>query len=101
MIEYNGEKYNYKFTIVRIEQIEKELKKPVLVAFAENDGVLSLSDLKTFHIYGLRKEDDSYAGEKVAKSMFEEVLANIGYTSLLEEIVTAFQRDCPFFFPAD
>ena len=101
MIEYNGNKYNYKFTLPRVEKIEKAIGKPILSLLIENKGVISLENLKVLHENGLRTEDDNFVGEKIAKEMFEEVLNQKGYAALLEELAEALQRDCPFFFPAD
>lgn len=101
MIEYNKEKYDFKYTILRIEKIEKQMGQPLLSVLINNKGVVSISDLRALYVHGLRKEDGSYAGEKVANESFEKVMEKIGYAEILEQIANAIQRDCPFFFPAD
>ena len=101
MIEYNNKKYSLKYTVPRVEKIEKEVGKPLLSILINNKGVVSITDLRTLFIHGLRKEDGSYAGEKIESESFMPVLKRIGYALLLEQIVEAIQRDCPFFFQAD
>ncbi|MFR1698798.1 MAG: hypothetical protein ACLSU9_11040 [Anaerovoracaceae bacterium] len=101
MIEYKDSKYELRYTIKRIEMIEAAIGKPLLSVIISNNGIVSISELKALYIHGLRKEDGSYAGEKIANESFENVMNKMGYAALLEQIINTVQRDCPFFFPAD
>ena len=97
-IEIQGEMYDFKFTPLRVERIEKVMGKSMVNAFYQEGGMLPLADIKTIFVNGLKKEDGGYILPKTGEDVFYRIMDEIGYAPLIGMIEEALERDCPFFF---
>ena len=99
MLEYNGNTYELKYSIKRIEIIENAMKKPIMTAITS--GYVSITDLKIMIAYAAKKEGaDAFMNPKMGMEMVEYLLVEVGYQKLTEEVAECLHRDCPFFFQA-
>ena len=99
MFEISGKNYVIKYSIGRIEMIEKATGLSVLAELGINQGMLGIASLKLYFAYGL-KEDGSeiFVPTKKAAEMAEQLIQNEGYVRVCGLVVEALERDCPFFF---
>lgn len=100
MLEYNGNTYELKYSIKRIEIIENAMKKPLMSVILK--GQLSITELKCMIAYAAKKEGaDAFMNPKVGMEMVEHLLEEPGgYVKLSEYVAECIERDCPFFFQA-
>ena len=64
MLEYNGNTYELKYSIKRIEIIENAMKKPLMTVISK--GHLSITELKCMIAYAAKKEGaDAFMNPKV------------------------------------
>lgn len=100
MIEYEGNKYELKYSLKRIEIIENAMKKSIMSCL--QNGFMSINELTICTLYGMKKEGaDAFLDPKKAKTIVEDILSEDGsYYMLIDKVAEALERDCPFFFPA-
>lgn len=97
MIEFNGKQYVLRYSQQRIEMIESTTNAPILANLAKNNNMLSLSDLKTYFAYGLKENgEDIFVPIKKALEVAQQLVESLGYASLLQAVLEALERDCPF-----
>lgn len=102
MIEVNGQEYELKFNLKRVELIENVTKKSMMAGLVENNGLFPISEIKTYLAYGLKEAgSDSFVKTKDGLDIAEQLLEACGYTAVQAELITAIERDCPFFFRVD
>lgn len=99
--EYEGKEYELKFSGKKIEIIEQVTGKSIMTNMVNNNGLLSLSDLRTYFTNGLKEIDGSYAPASVANKIYDGLQETSSYTEIVTNIVEAVQRDCPFLFRED
>lgn len=100
MIEYNGTNYELRYSIKRIEMIEKATDKSLISIM--KSGAPTLFDLCACIAYGLKIEGASgyispQQGMEIAENKLKEGAGS--YELLAGEVSEAVERDCPFFFP--
>lgn len=101
MININGQEYEFKFTLKRIELIENALGESLMSILVTRRGLVSLSQARTIFTYALKQIDGPYlnaVNSKMTEEAFEKTIEETGYTPLVAMIMEAFERDCPFFF---
>ncbi len=100
MIEYEGQKYELKYSLKRISIIENAIKKPIMSVV--QNGFLTITELTACLAYGMKKEGaDAFLNPRKATEIVEQLLEEDGgYLTLINEVAGALQRDCPFFFQA-
>lgn len=102
MIEFNGNEYELRYPLGRIEIIETVTKESFMAVLTQSNMMLTIKQLRTYFSYGLRKVGgNGHLEPKKAMEIFDQVLPDIGYTNLLGMVLEAIQKDCPFFFQAD
>lgn len=98
MFNFDEKDFELKYSANRLELIEKATGQSVMGNLASNNAMLSLADTKTFFAYGLRNvETGQYVAPSQGAKYAEEQLEK-GYTSMIEAIVEAIERDCDFLF---
>lgn len=101
VVEKDGQEIELElvFSQRRIEIIETKIGKSVMEIFNKAQALMTISDLKSFVIYGLKEVGkNEYINPTKATSLAYDLLENIGYSSLLTEVITALERDCGFLF---
>lgn len=101
MIEINDKKYEIKLNLKAVKQIETVLNKGLMAILKDTGGMLSIDQLITIAGYGLFNEDGNKVSPTQGTELAEEFLLHKGYAELINEVVKALERDCPFFFQVD
>ena len=102
MFEIDGKTYELKYNLKRIEMIENATGSPTMAEMQKNKGMLGISQLKTYVAFGLKEQcADTLVDVKKGMKMAEALLENEGYIAVNGAVLTALERDCPFFFQAD
>lgn len=100
MFTIDGKDYELKYSLKRIDMIERATGESAMASLINSKGALSIAEIKTYIGYGLKGADDGDGfvsipqGEKYA----EQLLETLGYAPVLAQIMEALQRDCPFLF---
>jgi hypothetical protein len=96
--EIEGREYELKYNLKRVKMIEAAIGESLLGVMVKTNGCLSLQQLETCASMALREvEGNSFVAQGKGRE-FVEVIENEGYTKVLEIVLEAIQRDCPFFF---
>lgn len=99
MFEYNGENYELKFNLERIELVENYLKMPTIADIVRTNGALSISSLKTYFGYCLKKEgSDVFESRKKGAEVFDHLIRNEGYLAVNNMVIEKMSQDIPFLF---
>ena len=102
MISHNGENYELKYNLKRIEMIEGVTNMPTLADIRRTGGMLSVATLKTYIAYGIKKEGaDAFLAPKKGMEVAEALIESNGYANVCGLVMETLERDCPFFFRAD
>lgn len=102
MFEVEGKKYELKYTLGRIELIERSLKDSIMHIMAARDFSLSISEMKILAGYALQEiGTDTYISAQNGLDMAEKLITNNGYPTVMQCITETLMRDCPFFFQTD
>ena len=102
MIEHQGERYELKFNLKRIEMIEGVTNMPTLADIRRTGGMLSVASLKTYIAYGIKKEGaDTFLAPQRGMEIAEALIERKGYANVCGLVIETLERDCPFFFRAD
>lgn len=100
MFNIDGKDYELKYSLKRVEMIERATGGSVMASLVNSKGMLSISEVKTFLAYGLKGTGDGdghisiQQGEKYAEGLIE----SLGYAPVVAPIMEALERDCPFLF---
>ena len=99
MFEIDGKSYVLKYNMDRVEMIENSIGMPTMSDLYKHNGMLSLSALKAYLVYGLKEEgSDSFVPVKRGREMAKRLIENEGYKNICGAVVETLERDCPFFF---
>jgi len=98
-IEINGEEYELKYSLKRVEIIESVTHLPTLAELNNSGGALSISALKTYFAYGLKRlGSEVFEPPKRGMEMCEQLIETEGYMNVCGFVLEALEEDCPFFF---
>ena len=98
-VQIQGREYDFKYTDRRIEIIERTTGKPLMANLIQNQGMLSIADMRVAFVQGLKEIDSGhYIPQKMGEEAFKETLETVGYVPLMTMIYEALERDCGFFF---
>lgn len=101
MIEYKKHNYELKYNIKRVRMIEEATGKPTLDIIRTNKGMLTINELIIYTAYGLIEQgEDSFVKPRDGLNMAEGMIETLGYPKMIEAVLEAIQRDCPFLFQA-
>ena len=89
--------YEIAFNIGRIKLYERG-HAPVMTSISKNGGTFSIDELQSLAAFGLRCEGGSYVDTKRAMKMAEKLIETNGYLVVFQNVMTALERDCGFFF---
>ena len=95
MIRFGEKNYELKYNLKRIEMIEAQTSLPTMAQIKTTSGYFGITDLKSYLTYGLKEEG---ADVFLMPVKAHEMIIEVGYTQLCSEVLTALERDCPFFF---
>lgn len=98
MFEVDGKNYELKYNMKTIERIENSTGKPMVATIQKNDGLLSLTDLKLYFGLALFNEDGKRMGQQQAFEIAESLMRAEGYQEVVNSVIVAIDRDCPFLF---
>lgn len=102
MFKIEENDYELKYDLKRIELIEQATGTSMMSAIASTRGMMGILQLKNCFCYGLKSAgSDTFVQGKKAAELFEKALTEHGYAGVVEIVIDAIQRDCPFFFQAD
>lgn len=101
IITLNERSYELKFNEKTIETVERLTGSPLMASVAKNNGILSLSELRTYFSNALYTLEGGRVSPQQASDVYDKVLNEKGYPFVNMLIVGTIQRDCPFFFQAD
>jgi len=96
----NDVEYECKFNLKRIELIENTTNLPTLAMINNTNGLLSISSLKTYMGYTLKRVgEDNFIPFRMAQEIAEDAINTCGYVEIDNIVMNSLLRDCPFFFP--
>lgn len=98
MFEVDDKIYELKYNLRTIEQIEQATGKALVATLRENEGLLSLTNLKIYFGLALYNDLGNRVGQKQGFEIAESLIENEGYMKINEAVVVAIDRDCPFLF---
>lgn len=99
MIEYKKHNYELKYNIKRVRMIEEATGKPTLDIIRTNNGMLTINEIIIYIAYGLIEQgEDCFVKPNQGLKMAEDMIETLGYPKMLEAVLEAIQRDCPFLF---
>lgn len=99
MFNFQNKEYELRFNMKRIEMIEAVTNMPTMASLSQSKGMLKLSDLKTYFGYALKENgSDVFVPVKTSLEIADEFIREKGYAKATELVLTALERDCPFFF---
>lgn len=99
MFEYNGEQYELRFTLSRIELVENVIKGPVVASIVATNGALSISMLKTCFGFCAKKVGaDEFVSRKEGAKMCEDLIETEGYIKINNMVIEKMAKDIPFLF---
>lgn len=102
MIKINGQDYELKFSLKRIEMIENATGEPFMVAVQKNNAMLSISNLKTYFGLAIKEAgSDIFLTATKGMELAEKAIEEIGFVPINMAVINTIQRDCPFFFQVD
>lgn len=101
MFEINGNTYDLRYTIKRLEMIEKVNGVGVVSSLSQNNGMLSITELKNFLGYGLINDKGNYISPQQGIEYAEALIQSEGYVKVSIVVVEAIERDCSFLFLKD
>lgn len=99
MFEINGNTYELRYTIKRLELIEKITGKGTMSCLVQSDGMLSISELKNYLGYALINDKGNYISPQQGVEYAEALIQSEGYERVAIVVLEALQRDCSFLFP--
>lgn len=102
MFVINDKEYELKYTLKKVETIETVLGEPLMAVLVKNNGMMSISNLKTYIAYGLKDvENGTHISPQHGMQCVDKLFESHSYTELTGAVITALERDCPFLFQAD
>lgn len=102
MFVINDKEYELKYTLKKVETIESVLGEPLMAVLVKNNGMMSISTLKTYIAYGLKDvENGTHLSSQHGMQCAEKIFESHGYAEVSAEVIGALERDCPFLFQAD
>ena len=100
MFTIDGKDYELRYSLKRVEMIEKATGGSMMASLVNNKGMLSIGEVKTFLSYGLKgmDEGDGHVSIPQGEKYAEQLLETLGYAPVIAPIMEALERDCPFLF---
>lgn len=99
MFNFQNKEYELRFNMKRIEMIEAVTNMPTMASLSQTKGMLKIVDLKAYFGYSVKENgSDIFMPPKEGMELAEQILQDKGYSALTELVLTALERDCPFFF---
>lgn len=99
MFEINGNMYDLRYTIKRLEMIERVTGKGTMSCLVHDNGMLAISELKNYLGYSLINDKGNYISPQQGIEYAETLIQSEGYERVLTVVLEALQRDCSFLFP--
>lgn len=99
MFEIQDKEYEIIYTLGRIEIIEKNLKDSVIHLMSAKEFTLSIAELKTFVGCAVKEVgSETYMSIRNGLEIAEKLIITNGYAKVMDYVIEALMRDCPFFF---
>lgn len=100
--DVDGKTYEIKYTIGQVKTYENMHRgRGIMATFVDNGGALSLQELIDLAACGLKVQGGGFVSIRQGQEMAENLLQENGYSSLLDAVLSAIQRDCGFFFKTE
>ena len=96
----NGEDWELTYTKTRVRYIEERLNRSVISILGNiyRQEMPTLKELYQLFAGGFRKVSGGYISFEQGEKIAEETIEIYGYTQLVNYIIYALDRDCPFLF---
>ena len=96
-----GSDYELVYTKIRVRYIEERLNRSIasiMGKISNAQEMPKLSDLYLMFAGGFKKVDGGYVSFEQGVQIAEQSIEEYGYMQLVDHILYALGRDCPFFF---
>lgn len=101
MFTIGNKEYELKFSLKRIDLIERVIGKPLFGVFLQSKGALTIGEIEAIFSYALKEVgSDTFLTPKEGASMAETLLEAEGLPQIITAVIETLQKDCPFFFQA-
>lgn len=99
MVENNGNNYDLKFNMNRVELFEKNSHFNLMASLSATGGMISLAQLENLFAAGLKSVDSGLyvttnTGVKICRNYIEQN----GYADTCMMVLNALQEGCPYLF---
>lgn len=101
IITVDDKRFELKYNFKTVEQIENVTEKPLMSDLKDNEGLMSLSSLRTYVTLALYGAEGTRVGHGTASKVFEEWIQSEGYGNVARVVLLQLQKDVPFFFQTD
>ena len=99
MFEYEGQRYEFRFNMRALRIVEDTIGRSILADMHQSQGMLPLGTLNAIFRNCLSRADgNGNIPNKQAEAICEAWMNDVGYSSVLTEIIESLQRDVPFLF---
>lgn len=99
MIIINEKEYKLKFSLLKLEQLERQLGEGIISILKKSNSMPSIAQLRIIFMNCLwNEEKQCYCSTSFASEVFETALTDEGYGEIVNEVVQALLDDCPFLF---
>lgn len=93
----NKKSYELAYNLKRIGMYEAS-NPSLMLTFTQNGGMLTIPQMQALIAYGLRYEGGQWINPKTGLEVADTLIEQNGYAPMLNYIVEAVDRDCPFLF---
>lgn len=99
MFTTDNKTYELKYSFGSLETIEDALGRSLSGILFTERTMFSMRELKTMIAFACREVgEDGFVNPADGFGIAERLITEQGYTIAAAEVITAFQRDCPFYF---
>ena len=94
MFNIGGTEYTLKYTLNRVEMIEKATDKPLMAELKQHNGLLSVFGLKMYLAYGLKKAENGsgFLNPKQGLDYATALMEQCDYSELIRAVLEALQQ---------
>ena len=102
MFKIGQTEYELHYNLKRVDLLERALGTSVMAMIRQSQGLITLSQLKTCLMYGLRKKGADVMMELVAtEPLIDKIFEKGDYEELCKAVIVQLSKDCHFLFPSD
>ncbi len=100
MFKIGQTEYELHYNLKRVRILERALGTSIMAMISSSQGLLTLDQLSTCLMYGLRKKGaDELLDLTVAEPLVDKLFDKENYEELCKAVVVQLSEDCHFLFP--